>query len=186
MRHQNKINKLSRTSQHRGAMLSNMATSLIVHKHITTTTAKAKALRRYVEPLITRAKENSTHNRRVVFSVLRSKEAVDQLFGDVAEKIANRPGGYTRIIKIGSRAGDNADMALIELVDYSLLNGATTATAAATETTPRKRTRRGGSAKSSTSGKPESKSVETRKSEKKPSTKTTNTPKIRQRKSGGA
>lgn len=184
MRHQNKINKLSRTSQHRGAMLSNMATSLILHKHITTTTAKAKVLRRYVEPLITRAKENSTHNRRMVFSLLRSKEAVDQLFGDVAEKIANRPGGYTRIIKIGNRAGDNADMALIELVDYSLLNGATSATATATEAAPKKRTRRG-SAKSAAPNK-ESKSVETKKSEKKTSTKTTNTPKIRQRKSGGA
>ncbi|MBK9729905.1 MAG: 50S ribosomal protein L17 [Chitinophagaceae bacterium] len=184
MRHQNKINKLSRTSQHRGAMLSNMATSLILHKHITTTTAKAKVLRRYVEPLITRAKENSTHNRRMVFSVLRSKEAVDQLFGDVAEKIANRPGGYTRIIKIGSRAGDNADMALIELVDYSLLNGAVSATATATEAAPKKRTRRG-SAKPA-GAKTESKTVDTKKSEKKTSTKTTNTPKIRQRKSGGA
>lgn len=184
MRHQNKINKLSRTSQHRGALLSNMATSLILHKHITTTTAKAKALRRYVEPIITRAKENSTHNRRVVFSVVRSKEAVDLLFGDVAEKIANRPGGYTRIIKIGNRPGDNADMALIELVDYSLLNGAVTATAAAETAAPKKRTRRG-SAKS-TGAKLETKSVESRKGEKKPSTKTANTPKIRQRKSGGA
>ncbi|MBX7108260.1 MAG: 50S ribosomal protein L17 [Chitinophagales bacterium] len=184
MRHQNKINKLSRTSQHRGALLSNMATSLIMHKHITTTTAKAKALRRYVEPIITRAKENSTHNRRVVFSVLRSKEAVDQLFGDVAEKIANRPGGYTRIIKIGNRPGDNADMALIELVDYSLLNGAASATAAAETAAPKKRTRRG--TNKSTGAKTEPKNVESKKSEKKPSTKTTNTPKIRQRKSGGA
>ena len=185
MRHQNKINKLSRTSQHRGAMLSNMATSLILHKHITTTTAKAKVLRRYVEPLLTRSKQNNTHNRRIVFSILRSKEAVDQLFGEVAEKIANRPGGYTRIIKIGYRAGDNADMALIELVDYSLLNGAASATASTTEAAaPKKRTRRG-SAKS-TGAKTENKTVETKKSEKKPSTKTTNTPKIRQRKSGGA
>lgn len=183
MRHQNKINKLSRTTQHRGAMLSNMATSLIMHKHITTTTAKAKVLRKYIEPLLTRAKQNSTHNRRIVFSVLRSKEAVDLLFGDVAEKIANRPGGYTRIIKIGNRAGDNSDMALIELVDYSLLNGATSATATATEAAPRKRTRRGAK---STGAKTETKGVDTKKSEKKPSTKTTNTPKIRQRKSGGA
>lgn len=185
MRHQNKINKLSRTTQHRGAMLSNMATSLILHKHITTTTAKAKALRRYVEPLITRAKQNNTHNRRVIFSVLRSKEAVDQLFGDVAEKIAGRPGGYTRIIKIGYRAGDNSDMSLIELVDFSLLNGASAASASAAEVAaPKKRTRRG-SAKSA-GAKTETKSVESKKSEKKPATKTTNTPKIRQRKSGGA
>src|SRR4030095_11328364 len=105
MRHQNKINPLSRDSQHRKALLSNMATSLIMHKHIKTTTAKAKALRRYVEPLLTRAQNDSTHNRRVVFSLLRSKEAIDQLFGEVAEKIANRPGGYTRVIKIGSRPG---------------------------------------------------------------------------------
>ncbi|HZX72871.1 MAG TPA: 50S ribosomal protein L17 [Cyclobacteriaceae bacterium] len=183
MRHQNKINALGRTSTHRKAMLSNMATSLIVHKHITTTTAKAKALRRYVEPLLTRAKQNNTHNRRIVFSLLRSKDAVDQLFGDVAEKIANRPGGYTRIIKVGFRPGDAADMALIELVDYSLLNGASTATAVATEATPKKRTRRGSS--KTTGGKTETKAGD-RTTEKKTATKTSNAPKIRQRKTGGA
>jgi large subunit ribosomal protein L17 len=185
MRHQNKINPLGRTSQHRKAMLSNMATSLIVNKHITTTTAKAKALRRYVEPLLTRAKQNSTHNRRIVFSMLRSKEAIDQLFGDIAEKIATRPGGYTRVIKIGFRPGDNADMAMIELVDYSLLNGAAEAPAATAETATKKRTRRG-SSKSAAGAKKDTKAGENKKTEKKPSTKGSNAPKIRQRKSGGA
>jgi len=183
MRHQNKINPLGRTSHHRKAMLSNMATSLIMHKHITTTTAKAKVLRRYVEPLLTRAKKDSTHNRRMVFSVLRSKEAIDILFGEVAEKIATRPGGYTRVIKVANRPGDNADMALIELVDFSLLNGATAETEAAAETATKKRTRRGG--KKAVTGKTETK-ADTKKSEKKPATKSSNAPKIRQRKTGGA
>ena len=183
MRHQNKINALGRTSQHRKAMLSNMATSLIVHKNITTTTAKAKALRRYVEPLLTRAKNDSTHNRRIVFSVLRSKDAIDKLFGEVAEKIAGRPGGYTRVIKVGNRPGDNADMAMIELVDFSLLNGVPAETEAAAETAAKKRTRRGG--KKAATGKTETK-ADTKKSEKKPATKGSNAPKIRQRKSGGA
>ena len=143
MRHRNKINPLGRDTQHRKALLSNLAVSLIEHKHITTTTAKAKALRRYVEPLLTRAKDNSTHNRRIVFSQLRHKKAIDTLFGEVAEKISSRPGGYTRVIKIGHRPGDNADMSLIELVDFSLLNGGDVEKAAAAETTGRRRTRRG-------------------------------------------
>ena len=119
MRHRKKFNHLSRTSAHRKAMLSNMATSLILHKRITTTTAKAKALRMYVEPLITRSKEDTTHSRRTVFSYLQSKEAVTELFREVSTKVAERPGGYTRIIKMGNRLGDNADMCLIELVDYN-------------------------------------------------------------------
>ncbi|HPI86389.1 MAG TPA: 50S ribosomal protein L17 [Bacteroidales bacterium] len=120
MRHGKKINHLSRKSAHRKAMLSNMATSLIMHKRITTTLAKAKALRVYVEPIITRSKEDTTHSRRVVFSYLRSKEAVTELFRDVSAKVADRPGGYTRIIKLGLRLGDNAEMAMIELVDFNL------------------------------------------------------------------
>jgi large subunit ribosomal protein L17 len=143
MRHRNKINKLSRDTQHRKALLSNLAVSLIEKKHITTTTAKAKALRRYIEPILTRSKNDSTHNRRIVFSQLRQKGAIDILFGEVAEKIATRPGGYTRVIKIGNRPGDNADMALIELVDFSLLNGGAEVATAAAETPAKKRTRRG-------------------------------------------
>jgi large subunit ribosomal protein L17 len=119
MRHRKKFNHLSRTSAHRKAMLSNMATSLILHKRITTTVAKAKALRTYVEPIITRSKEDTTHSRRMVFSYLQSKEAVTELFREISIKVANRPGGYTRIIKMGNRLGDNADMCLIELVDYN-------------------------------------------------------------------
>lgn len=121
MRHGKKFNHLGRTSPHRKAMLSNMASSLILHKRITTTLAKARELRKYVEPMITKSKENTTHNRRVVFSYLGNKESVSELFGDVASKVANRPGGYTRIFKIGNRLGDNADMAIIELVDYNEL-----------------------------------------------------------------
>lgn len=120
MRHGKKFNHLSRKSAHRKAMLSNMATSLIMHKRITTTLAKAKALRVYVEPLITRSKEDTTHSRRVVFSYLQSKEAVTELFRDISSKVAERPGGYTRIIKLGQRLGDNAEMAMIELVDFNL------------------------------------------------------------------
>jgi len=119
MRHGKKINHLGRTSAHRKAMLSNMASSLILHKRISTTLAKAKALRTYVEPLITRSKEDSTHSRRLVFSYLQSKEAVSELFREVAQKIAERPGGYTRILKTGNRLGDNADMCILELVDYN-------------------------------------------------------------------
>lgn len=119
MRHGKKINHLGRTTSHRRALLSNMASSLIVHKRISTTVAKAKALRKYVEPLLTKAKTDSTHSRRVVFSYLQNKETLKELFGGVAEKIATRPGGYTRILKTGNRLGDNADMCIIELVDYN-------------------------------------------------------------------
>ncbi|MBP5547448.1 MAG: 50S ribosomal protein L17 [Bacteroidales bacterium] len=119
MRHGCKVNHLSRTHAHRVAMLSNMATSLIMHKRVETTLAKAKALRVYVEPLINRSKEDSMHNRRMVFSYLHSKEAVNELFREVSQKIANRPGGYTRILKTGIRKGDNAEMCIIELVDYN-------------------------------------------------------------------
>ncbi len=119
MRHGKRFNHLSRTSAHRKAMLANMASSLIIHKRIKTTVAKAKALRTYIEPLITKSKTDSTHSRRVVFSYLKDKDAVTELFREVSVKIAARPGGYTRIIKIGARMGDNAEMALIELVDYN-------------------------------------------------------------------
>ena len=121
MRHGKKFNHLSRTSSHRSAMLSNMAASLILHKRISTTVAKAKALRVFVEPLLTKSKADSTHSRRIVFSTLQSKEAVTMLFKDVAPKIADRPGGYTRIIKTGNRLGDNAEMCFIELVDFNEL-----------------------------------------------------------------
>ncbi len=127
MRHGKKVNHLSRKTAHRKAMLSNMACSLIEHKRINTTVAKAKALKQYIEPLITKSKSDTTHNRRLTFSKLRSKEAVTELFREVASKIGDRPGGYTRIIKLGNRLGDNADMAMIELVDYNELynpNGA--------------------------------------------------------------
>ncbi|MBN2610831.1 MAG: 50S ribosomal protein L17 [Bacteroidales bacterium] len=119
MRHNRKVNHLGRTSSHRKAMLANMATSLIMHKRIKTTVAKARALRIYVEPLLTKSKEDSTHSRRVVFSYLQNKEAVTELFREVSPKIMERPGGYTRILKIGTRVGDSADMCYIELVDYN-------------------------------------------------------------------
>lgn len=119
MRHNKKFNHLSRKTAHRGALLSNMTASLILHKRINTTLAKAKALRMYAEPLINRAKNDNTPNRRLVFSYLQNKEAVKELFGTVAEKIADRPGGYTRILKTGYRLGDNAEMCFIELVDFN-------------------------------------------------------------------
>jgi large subunit ribosomal protein L17 len=119
MRHNKKFNHLGRTSAHRKAMLSNMAASLILHKRITTTVAKAKALRPYVEPIITRSKDDTTHSRRMVFSLLQNKYALTELYRDVAPKVADRPGGYTRIIKLGNRLGDNAEMAMIELVDFN-------------------------------------------------------------------
>jgi len=119
MRHNKKINHLGRTSSHRKAMMSNMANSLIFHKRISTTLAKAKALRVFVEPLITKAKDDSTHSRRVVFENLKSKTAVAMLFREVAEKVGDRPGGYTRILKTGNRIGDNAEMCIIELVDFN-------------------------------------------------------------------
>ncbi|MBS1629444.1 MAG: 50S ribosomal protein L17 [Bacteroidetes bacterium] len=119
MRHGDKINNLGRTASHRKAMLSNMTCSLIAHKQITTTLAKAKALRVYAEPLITRCKVDNTHNRRIIFSYLQDKQAIQELFGVISDKVANRPGGYTRIIKLPRRLGDAADMALIELVDFN-------------------------------------------------------------------
>lgn len=119
MRHGKKINHLGRTASHRKALLSNMAAQLITHKRITTTVAKAKALRKYVEPLITKSKDDTTHSRRVVFSYLENKFAVAELFREVGAKVANRPGGYTRIIKLGVRPGDGAEMAIIELVDFN-------------------------------------------------------------------
>jgi large subunit ribosomal protein L17 len=124
MRHGKKVNHLSRQSAHRKSMLANMACSLIEHKRINTTVAKAKALRMFVEPLITKSKEDTTHNRRTVFAYLRDKYAVTELFREVASKVGDRPGGYTRIIKLGNRLGDNADMAMIELVDFNELYSA--------------------------------------------------------------
>jgi large subunit ribosomal protein L17 len=121
MRHGKKFNHLGRKAAHRQALLSNMASSLIIHKRISTTLAKAKELRKYVEPLITKAKDNTTHSRRVVFSYLQNKDSVTELFDEIAGKIAGRPGGYTRILKTGSRLGDNSEMAIIELVDYNEL-----------------------------------------------------------------
>jgi large subunit ribosomal protein L17 len=141
MRHGNKVNNLGRKSAHRKAMLSNMACSLIEHKRITTTVAKAKALRGYVEPLLTKSKSDSTHSRRTVFSYLQNKEVVTELFRDVAPKIAERNGGYTRIIRTGFRLGDNAEMCLIELVDFNEIY-----TKETTKKTTR-RSRRGGGAK---------------------------------------
>jgi large subunit ribosomal protein L17 len=123
MRHGDKIKNLSRTKAHRDALLSNLAIALITHKKIVTTLAKAKALRVYVEPLITKGKTNTTHQRRVVFSHLQDKAAVTELFSTIAEKVAGRPGGYTRIIKLGARPGDNAELALIELVDFNEIYG---------------------------------------------------------------
>ena len=140
MRHNKKFNHLGRKADHRKAMLANMAISLIMHKRITTTVPKAKALRVYVEPIINRAKDDSTHSRRVVFSYLQNKYAIQELFGPVAEKIANRPGGYTRIVKLGARQGDAAPVCFIELVDFDE-NMAKTPKAAT------KRTRRGGGKK---------------------------------------
>jgi large subunit ribosomal protein L17 len=143
MRHGKKTNHLSRKTAHRGALLSNMACSLIEHKRINTTLAKAKALRKYVEPLITKSKEDTTHNRRVVFSYLKNKEASSILFRDVAPKINDRPGGYTRIIKLNNRLGDNAEMAMIELVDFNDL--------LTKDQSAKKKTRRRGGKKATTS-----------------------------------
>lgn len=121
MRHGKKVNHLGRKTAHRSAMLANMASSLIEHKRINTTVSKAKALKQFVEPLVTKSKADTTHNRRLVFSKLRDKEAVTELFREIAPKVGERPGGYTRIIKLGNRLGDNAEMAMIELVDYNEL-----------------------------------------------------------------
>lgn len=141
MRHGKKINHLGRTDSHRKAMLANMASSLIEHKRITTTLAKAKALRTYVEPILTKSKNDTTHSRRTVFAYLQNKEVVTTLFREVAEKIATRPGGYTRIVKLGNRLGDNAEMAIIELVDFN-------ETYNPSAQTEKKSTRRRGSGKS--------------------------------------
>ncbi|SHJ95034.1 large subunit ribosomal protein L17 [Tangfeifania diversioriginum] len=151
MRHNKKFNHLSRTSAHRKAMLSNMASSLIESKRISTTVAKAKALRMYVEPLITRAKNDTTHSRRIVFSQLQNKEAVSELFREVAAKVADRPGGYTRILRTGNRLGDNAEMCIIELVDY---NEAMLEAKEEAAKPKRRRSRRGGSGKKSDAQKP--------------------------------
>ena len=137
MRHNKAINHLGRKSGHRKALLANMATSLLLHKRIETTVAKAKALQVYVEPLITKSKDDSTHSRRVVFSYLKNKEAVTELFRTVAPKIADRPGGYTRVLKTGFRQGDGADMALIELVDFNEAALASSTKKAAKKTTRR-------------------------------------------------
>ncbi|TWR28101.1 50S ribosomal protein L17 [Mucilaginibacter achroorhodeus] len=142
MRHGKKVNHLGRTDSHRKAMMSNMASSLILHKRITTTLAKAKALRVYVEPLLTKSKNDTTHSRRTVFSYLQDKDTVNILFREIAEKIANRPGGYTRIVKLENRLGDNAEMAIIELVDYNTVYGKDVAAK-----TEKKSRRRGGSGK---------------------------------------
>ena len=148
MRHGNKTNNLSRTASHRRALLMNLGCQLITHKRITTTLAKAKALRTYIEPLITKTKKNENkeaimHNHRIVFSYLQNKEAVKELFTVVAPKVASRPGGYTRIIKLGARIGDNAEMAMIELVDFNEIYGKTAPAAAE----PAKKTRRAGGKK---------------------------------------
>ena len=147
MRHGDKNNNLSRTASHRKALLSNLACQLFMHKKIVTTLAKAKALRPYAEPLITKAKENTTHQRRVVFSYLQDKEAIKELFDVISPKIAARPGGYTRVIKLGKRIGDNAEIAMIELVDYNDIYGKGVESK---EETAVKKTRRAGSRKKST------------------------------------
>lgn len=156
MRHGKKVNHLSRTKEHRKALLTNMATSLIIHKRISTTLAKAKALRTYIEPIITKSKTNTTHSRRIAFSYLQDKHAVKELFGDVAQKVADRPGGYTRIFKTGNRLGDNAETAIIELVDYNeLMLEAKAEKAGKTKTRRSRRGRSGAKAKTETAAKVE-------------------------------
>ena len=155
MRHGKKFNHLGRTASHRAALLSNMASSLILHKRIQTTVAKAKELRKYVEPMITKSKTDSTNNRRVVFSYLQNKEAIKELFSIVSEKVANRPGGYTRIIKLGNRLGDNAEICFIELVDFN----ETMLAASAEKAGKTRRSRRGGAAKATEAAAPVAASV---------------------------
>jgi large subunit ribosomal protein L17 len=159
MRHGKKFNHLGRKSAHRKAMLANMAASLILNKRVQTTTAKAKALRTFIEPLITKAKDDRTHSRRIVFKYLQNKEAVSELFRDVAEKVSDRPGGYTRILKTGNRLGDNAEMCFIELVDYN----ENYSTSAEGKTKSKRRRRRGssGSGKKSTEAQTESTAKDT-------------------------
>ena len=143
MRHGKKVNHLGRTASHRDAMLSNMASSLIMSKRITTTLAKAKSLRKFVEPLITKSKDDTTHSRRTVFSYLQNKVAAKELFDNVSVKVMDRPGGYTRILKTGFRQGDSSEMCLIELVDYfDMVKGFAKAASTTTETQPKRRTRR--------------------------------------------
>src|ERR1700712_5285568 len=151
MRHGDKSNNLSRTASHRKALLSNLACQLFEHKKIVTTLAKAKALRPYVEPLITKAKDNTTHQRRLVFSHLQDKAAVQELFDVISAKIASRPGGYTRVIKLGKRVGDNAELAMIELVDYNEIYGKGKGE---TEGAAVKKTRRAGARKKTSEAKP--------------------------------
>jgi len=179
MRHGKKLNHLSRKSAHRKAMLSNMACSLIEHKRIHTTVAKAKALRVYVEPLLTKSKTDSTHSRRIVFGYLQSKDTVTELFRDVAPKIADRPGGYTRIIRIGNRLGDNAEMCMIELVDFNelMLN----ADKPEKKTTRRSRRGGGSKAKASTDSSAETK-TETKKDAPKAEAKKDDAPKAEAKK----
>ncbi|MAP55445.1 50S ribosomal protein L17 [Altibacter sp.] len=160
MRHGKKTNHLGRKTAHRKSMLANMACSLIEHKRINTTVAKAKALKQFVEPVITKSKEDTTHNRRIVMAKLRQKDAVTELFRDVAVKVGDRPGGYTRIIKLGNRLGDNADMAMIELVDYNELYNA----GKAKKTKSTRRSRRGGSSKAAATA-PAAKATEAKKEE---------------------
>lgn len=148
MRHGKKFNHLGRKAAHRKALMKNMASALIQHKRIKTTLAKAKALRQYVEPLITKSKTDTVHNRRVVFSYLQNKEAIKELFGEIATKVANRPGGYTRVIKLGFRKSDGAEMALIELVDYN--ETYTAPKAGESQGRKRRRTRRGSSSETAT------------------------------------
>jgi len=156
MRHGDKSNNLSRTASHRKALLSNLACQLFQHKKIVTTLAKAKALRPYVEPLITKAKDNTTHQRRLVFGHLQDKDAVKELFDVISARIASRPGGYTRVIKLGKRVGDNAELALIELVDYNEIYGKGKGEMEGTV----KKTRRAGTRKKATDAKPAAEAVE--------------------------
>jgi len=156
MRHGKKFNHLGRTAPHRKAILSNMAASLILNKRISTTIAKAKELRKYVEPLLTKSKNDSTHSRRIVFSYLKNKDSVKTLFGEVAEKIATRPGGYTRIIRLGNRQGDNAEVCIIELVDFN----ETMLKAAAPAKAKTRRSRKPGKASDATDAKVENKSTD--------------------------
>jgi large subunit ribosomal protein L17 len=157
MRHGNKVNKLGRTASHRRALMANLTISLITHKRITTTLAKAKALRVYAEPIITKSKNDTMHSRRTVFAYLRDKEALKELFGNVAEKVANRPGGYTRVLKLGTRMGDNAEMAMIELVDFNEY----TDKIGKQEKSAKTRTRRGKTAKAADATEAKVETVET-------------------------
>lgn len=165
MRHGNKINNLGRKSAHRKSMLANMASSLIMHKKINTTVAKAKALRTYIEPLLTKSKQDSTHARRLVFSYLQNKKAVTALFRDISGKIADRPGGYTRILKTGNRLGDNADMCFIELVDFNETYSKTKGSTKKEKTTRRSRKKTSTKAAAADSEAPTETNTEENKSE---------------------